>query len=354
MSFSYKNPTSSTIVTSPVSVLRESDTGTNFSVDSIGGYMEVWSLSDLLWTIDPQTKIDGGAVLNSGNTIPISFIYGGDGPAPIISQLNLNNDGISSGRRRLGMLVYVQETQLTYQYSIPNYESLWNIALADGDITEFETDYQVLNLNAGGQALQNVWTGSTIEGVDGATYENARWRIANLNDTHITGGTYYSATTTLDLYDSSGNTIVITGFTGTVTGGTYNSGTSTLTLNNSDGTSVEISGITSGGGSLSVGDGGTPVTNVSGITFSGASVIDDGGGNITVVITGGTSGTSGSSGTSGTDGSSGTSGSNGTDGSSGTSGIDGSSGTSGTDGSSGTSGTDGSSGTSGIDGSSGN
>jgi hypothetical protein len=293
MSFSYKNPTSSTIVTGPLSVLRDADTGTNFSVDSIGGYMEVWSLSDLLWTIDAQTKIDGGPVLYSGNTIPISFSYGGDGPAPIISQLNLNNDGISSGRRRLGMLVYVQETQLTYQYSIPNYESLWNIALADGDITEFETVYQVLNLNAGGQALQNAWTGSTIEGVSGVTYENARWRIAHLNDTHITGGTYYSATTTLDLYDSSGNTIVITGFTGTVTGGTYNSGTSTLTLNNSDGSNVEISGITSGGGSLSVGDGGTPVTSVTGITFSGASVIDDGGGNITVVVSGGTSGTSG-------------------------------------------------------------
>jgi hypothetical protein len=236
MSFSYKNPTSSTIVTGPISVLRDSDTGTNFSVDSIGGYMEVWNLSDLVWTIDEQTKIDGGPVLYSGNSIPISFIYGGDSPPPIISQLNLNNDGISSGRRRLGMLVFVQETQLTYQYSIPNYESLWNIALADGDITENESDYQVLNLNAGGQALQNAWTGSTIEGVNGATHNDARWKVANLNDTFITGGTYFSATTTLELYDNDGQTVTITGFTGTVTGGTYDSGSSTLTLNNSDGT----------------------------------------------------------------------------------------------------------------------
>jgi hypothetical protein len=45
--------------------------------------------------------------------------------------LNLNNDGISSGRRRLGMLVFVQENLTTYQYTIPNYNSLWNIAESD-------------------------------------------------------------------------------------------------------------------------------------------------------------------------------------------------------------------------------
>jgi hypothetical protein len=63
MSFEYKNPTSGTLLTGPNSVLRDSDTGTNFSVDSIGGYMEVWSLSDLNWQIPEQTKIDGGYVL---------------------------------------------------------------------------------------------------------------------------------------------------------------------------------------------------------------------------------------------------------------------------------------------------
>jgi hypothetical protein len=251
MSFEYKNPTSGVLLTGPTSVLRESDTGTNFSIDSIGGYMEVWGLSDLVWTIDPQTKIDGGDVLYSGNTIPISFIYGGDGPEPIISQLNLYNDGISSGRRRLGMLVFVQENQTTYQYHIPNYESLWNVALADGDIFEYVTGYQVLNTTAGGQAFQNAWTGSTIEGVDGVIKENARWVIADLNDTYITGGTYYSGITTLDLYNNNGGTVTITGFTGTVTGGTYNSETGTLTLNNSDSSSFDVTGFT-GGGSVNV------------------------------------------------------------------------------------------------------
>ena len=114
MSFNYKNPTSDTFVTSPFSVDRESDSGVNFSVNTVGGYMEVWSLADLNWTIPPGTD---GPVNYSGNTIPISFVYAG-----ITNQLNLFNDGISSGRRRLGMLVFVQENQTTYQYTIPNYE----------------------------------------------------------------------------------------------------------------------------------------------------------------------------------------------------------------------------------------
>ena len=48
MSFDYKNPTSSTIISGPVSVSRDNDTGTNFSVDSVGGYMEVYNLSNFI------------------------------------------------------------------------------------------------------------------------------------------------------------------------------------------------------------------------------------------------------------------------------------------------------------------
>jgi hypothetical protein len=73
MSFEYKNPTSATIVAGPISVDRESDTGTIFSVNSIGGYMEVGSLEDLNWIIPNDTYNDGGQVLFTGNTIPISF-----------------------------------------------------------------------------------------------------------------------------------------------------------------------------------------------------------------------------------------------------------------------------------------
>ena len=54
MSFQYKNPTSSTIIYGPVSVDRDNDTGVIFSVNSIGGYMEVWSLADLDWVISVE------------------------------------------------------------------------------------------------------------------------------------------------------------------------------------------------------------------------------------------------------------------------------------------------------------
>ena len=178
MSFNYKNPTSDTFVNGPFSVDRISNTGVSFSVDMVGGYMEVWNLSDLNWTIPTDIYDGGGEVVFTGNTIPISFICGGYVPfnPPVINQLNLYNDGISSGRRRLGMLVFVQETQETYQFQIPNYNSLWNIAVADGDVTELEFGYQVVNIGAGGTELMNAWTGSTIEGVD-ADYLTARWRI---------------------------------------------------------------------------------------------------------------------------------------------------------------------------------
>lgn len=102
MSFQYKNPTSSTLIAGPVSVERTASTGVNFSVNTVGGYMEVFYLSDLNWVI-PQDVYDGGGEVNfSGNVIPISFISGGYVPynPPVINQLNLFNDGISSGRRR--------------------------------------------------------------------------------------------------------------------------------------------------------------------------------------------------------------------------------------------------------------
>jgi hypothetical protein len=249
--------------------------------------MEVYYLSNLDWIVDPQTLIDGGPVLFSGNSIPISFTY--NVPFSLPNELTINNDSISSGRRRLGMQVYVHETDTVYQYTISGYTALWDAAEAVNSIIDFGTSYAAYDDTPEGVAFLDVWTGSTIEGVSGVTKQNARWQIFHGTDWQITGGTYYSATTTLELFNNTGGTLSITGFTGTVTGGTYNSGTSTLTLNNSDGTEVTVTGITSGSGSaLSVGDGTITVNPVSGITFSGASVIDDGDGNITVTITGGT------------------------------------------------------------------
>ena len=283
MSFNYKNPTSGVVLSSPDSLAIQSAFGTNFSVSSIGGYMEVWNLDDLNYS----TFGGVGNITNSGNTIPVQF-YKSPNPA-VSDKVQLWSDGISSGRRRLGMLVYVHENETTYQYNIANYETLWNAAVIENAITTANTSYNIFNKVAGvykpaGQALINAWTGSTIEGVGGVSRQDARWRIFPV-DVFITGGTYNSGTTTLELYNSTGGTVIITGFTS----------------NN-----------------LSVSDGITTIYNITGITFSGLTVINNGNGNITVSGgTSGTSGTSGSSGTSGTSGSSGSSGSSGTSGSSG-------------------------------------
>ena len=94
MSFPYKNPISASQISGTESASRTSTFGTNFSVLQTGGYMEVYSLSDLNWSTYGAT----GAIQNSGNTIPIQFTVAGS-----FNTLTLNSDNISSGRRRLGM-----------------------------------------------------------------------------------------------------------------------------------------------------------------------------------------------------------------------------------------------------------
>ena len=55
MSVPYKNPLSSIQFSQPSSVSRTTVFGTNFSVLSIGGYMEVYNLSDLSLTLTAAT-----------------------------------------------------------------------------------------------------------------------------------------------------------------------------------------------------------------------------------------------------------------------------------------------------------
>jgi len=277
MSFNYQNPTAGNTTTGPWSVTSlDRDYGTNFSVYNIGGYMEVQNLSDLEYVYSGT-----GQIFSSGNTIPIRFYKS---PNVLPDKVFLWNDGISSGRRRLGMLVYVQENQTTYQYTIDNYETLYNNADSAGCIIgdpSTDTYLEVRNKvgitpNAAGQALMDVWTGSTIEGQNGVTRNNARWRVFWGTDWQITGGTYNSGTGTLSLDNNTGGTINVTGFTtggGSdtyVTGGTYSSGTTTLTLTRNDGNTVDVTGFTSGGGgSLTlqdVTDNGSSTTN--GITVA--------------------------------------------------------------------------------------
>ena len=242
MSFIYKNPLTSSQLDASSSVTRDKVFGTNFSVLQIGGYMEVYTLADLDFTI-PEG--DTGLIEFTGNTIPIN--YSKRALAFLPDTVNLNSDNISTGRRRLGMLVYVHETNLTYQYTITNYESLWSGA--SESITESDYGTTVTTSTTGGAALIDAWLDSSIEGVSGVTRSNARWRIFYGTDITVTGGTYNSGTGTLTMTNTTGGTFNVTGFTtggGSdtyVTGGTFSS--DTLTLDRNDGNNVNVTGFTS-------------------------------------------------------------------------------------------------------------
>jgi len=216
MSFIYKNPTAGNTTTGPWSVTSlDRDYGTNFSVYNIGGYMEVQYLSDLNYSWEGT-----GNIFDSGNTIPIKFYKS---PNILADKVYLWNDAISSGRRRLGMLVFVQETQKTYQYTVDNYDSLYSAATNAGVIIGnplTDTYLEVRNKigttpNAAGQALMDAWTGSTIEGVSGVTRSNARWRIFYGTDITVTGGTFDDNTRTLTFTNTTGGTFNVTGITDT-------------------------------------------------------------------------------------------------------------------------------------------
>jgi len=95
MSLPYKNPITASQVSLPNSVDRTSTQGTHFSVLGVGGYMEVYNLSDLNFTIPLATV---GLVEYSGNTIPVQLNIGVSPPS-LPDFITLNSDNISSGRR---------------------------------------------------------------------------------------------------------------------------------------------------------------------------------------------------------------------------------------------------------------
>ena len=170
MAFNFRSPLSSVQLTDIQTVSREKTYGTTFSSSAIGGFQEVYSLSDLEYTIPTGTT---GAIEFTGNTIPVKYSVK---TLPFLpNTLSINSDGISSGRRRLGMLVYVVSENTTYQYRIPNYSSLWNTADDGSTITSDTYGYTVKDNTSGGQALIAAWTGSTIEGQNNVTRDNANW-----------------------------------------------------------------------------------------------------------------------------------------------------------------------------------
>jgi hypothetical protein len=258
------------------SVPNGSTFGTNFSILQTGGYTEVYSLSGLTYTIPPVTT---GIIEFSGNSIPIQLTIG-SGSVFSPNVLTLNSDNISSGRRKLGMLVYVYETNKIYQFRIDNYDTLWNNATGatgPGGSTVVVSDFgtTVKNNSPEGIAFINAWTASTISGIGGYNDTNASWRILSTGGsggTSITGGTFNHGTETLSLFNSTGGTITITGFTDiNVTGGTYSNGT--ITFKNNTGGTFNVIGLYTGatdvfvtGGTYSSGT--TTFTNNTGGTFN--------------------------------------------------------------------------------------
>lgn len=191
MSFVYKNPLTAIATQGTQSVRRTDTFGNSYSVNNIGGYMEVYSLNDLIYTIPSGTT---GIVEYSGNTIPVDF-YKGDGNPWSYNALNLGSDNISSGRRRLGMLVYVYEEDQVYQFHISGYTTLFTAATASTNcvtISEFGTT--VKSNTVAGQNLINAWTASTIEDVSGYTSVDAAWRKFNSGSSGATGGVGGSGT----------------------------------------------------------------------------------------------------------------------------------------------------------------
>ena len=180
-SFPYINPTSQNQLSIPYSVPNGYVNGTHFSIYGVGGYMEVHNLSDLYL---------------SAGTIPINLQYDLSGN---VTTLILNNDNVSSGRRKLGMLAYVYETDSIYQFYIPNYDIAFNTATGSSAYekryTIFGTYETYIFPNSATTLLISGWTGNTIEGVNGATSSNASWRKLSFSGSS-SGGTVSGSGTT--------------------------------------------------------------------------------------------------------------------------------------------------------------
>ena len=180
--FPYINPTTKSQLSVPYSVPQGYTNGTHFSIYGVGGYMEVHSISDLYI---------------SAGTIPINVQYDISGN---VSTLILNNDNVSSGRRRLGMLTYVYETDSIYQFYIPNYDTAFNTATGSSAYekryTIFGTYETYVYPNSATTLLLSGWTANTIEGINGGTSTNSVWRKLSFSGGSSSGGTVNGSGTT--------------------------------------------------------------------------------------------------------------------------------------------------------------
>jgi hypothetical protein len=188
MSFPYKNPISPNQLLGQQSLERTKTYGTSYSTLSTGGYMEVYSLDQLYYTIPPSTY---GPIEFSGNSIPITFSKG-SGTTFSVDTLTLHPDNISSGRRKLGMLVYVYEENQIYQFLIDNYDTLWNTATGSTGTTIISDFGTTIKANSPENiTFISAWTANTIEDVSGETSTTAVWKklATSGQPITITGGT---------------------------------------------------------------------------------------------------------------------------------------------------------------------
>ena len=227
-----KIPVSPLTVLGNPSVPNNAIFGTNFSVLSTGGYMEVYSLDDLDFIVLTGST---GLIEYSANTIPIHFNKGTGSPFSY-DVITLNSDNISSGRRKIGMLVYVIEEKQVYQYRIDNYDTLWNAATGatgPGGATVVVSNFgtTIKNNTTAGQNFIDAWLNSGVDGID----INPRWIKYYGTNLAVTGGTYNPSINTLTLTNITGGTIPITGFSdATISAFTYNNN-NTLTITDTSG-----------------------------------------------------------------------------------------------------------------------
>ena len=141
---------------------------------------------DITSTMEAALEISNGTLCSSTNSEIIGIRnayceFSGSIEVTTPASLELNSDLVSSGRLQLGMIVYVQEKKQAYQFMIDNYETLYNSAETDGDITTTTFTTAVGDNNSGGQAFIEAWTVHKIEGEDNGsggvwTRDEANWK----------------------------------------------------------------------------------------------------------------------------------------------------------------------------------
>jgi len=204
-------------------------------------------MANYIFPIDTGgAQLAAGAVpASSGSTYGTHYSYlgvGGYVEVPNVDYMydiptgsNINPDGYSSGRRRLGMMVYVLSQSKLYQL----------LPLKSNGSRVSESDWS----NAS-EAQQLVWLDPEKTVFDFSTFQNLSgtgnaadaWKELTFSGTSVTGATL--ANSVLEITQDDGTTVSVDlsqleDTNTTVSGGTYNAGT--LSLNRNDGSTVDIS-----------------------------------------------------------------------------------------------------------------